>query len=637
MKPSLGYAKNNGKLGRSRRTDVQVLRAVAVLAVILFHAGFHLPGGFSGVDIFFVVSGFVISQLLINEFNTEGRIRFGKFFQRRIRRLVPAASVMVASVAALTLMVYPTFSVFEPMFVTGLAGIFFTANVFIDRISWDYFAPVSEWNPFLHLWSLGVEEQFYLAFPFLLVFLVRLLSRKLVFGLCTVALVSLVLSWVGSSDYRIFLPFGQSFIGFYSPISRVWEFLIGAIVALIGVCSFGSLVTRFLRILGWLGLALSFILLQPGGDDRTLQLLLPVLSTALILFCGDFSSGGHNLARKAISGLARIGDWSYSLYLWHWPLMVLGTYALPGILAIKGLTLLASVPLALMTYYLVENPIRHAPVGSGASRTKLSVGIAGLSIGVLMVTAVSMVSLIEPRMRASATWLGDFQSPIATISDEQLRNCSTYVNCVETGPDTGPKILVLGDSHSADLFYGLSSQFSQYTVRRIAGSEAYLDTESDLHRQILDDSSVKMVVVAHYFGAPSMSFDWQSFEIAMTSFTSSGKSAVIVDDWPNIRIDPYRCALGLPVSPDYRVCEIDSGEPSEVRDRYFPELVAIVNKVPSVSLLPAFEFFCNEEKCQIGTGDEVWFRDSNHLTTEGSLRVVEYWLQEDRALVFTAK
>jgi peptidoglycan/LPS O-acetylase OafA/YrhL len=613
--------------GVSRRTDVQVLRAVAVLAVILFHAGVPLSGGFLGVDVFFVVSGFVIARLLINEFSIEGCIRFRKFFGKRIRRLLPAASVMVASVGIMSLLIYPTFSVFEPPFITGLAGLLFTANVVIDRISWDYFAPVSEWNPFLHLWSLGVEEQFYLVFPFLLVFLARFLNRRIVLGLFFVAVISFGLSWLGSSDYRILLPFGQSFIGFYSPIARMWEFLIGASVALIGVGFSSKVLRSVLRSLGWIGLGLSFVVVQPGTDNRTLQLLLPVLATAIILFVGDFSAEVNPVARRVTSGIAKIGDWSYSLYLWHWPLMVLGTYAFPLIPAVKGFTLFVSVPLALATYYLVENPVRHPPAGYEGARTKVAVGIAAMSTVALLVSASIMVFLIEPHMKISATMKGDLRSPIGAISSDQVRICADYANCIETGPQSAQSITILGDSHSADLFYGFSREFPQSTVRRIGGTESYGNPDSDLHHQLLGDSSVDMVVVGHYFGNRSMSFDWQSFERAIVNFSDSGKSVVVLDDWPNIGIDPHRCAFGLPVSQDFKVCEIDSTEPAEIRGGYLQYLLSIADRVPLVRILPAYSFFCDHTYCHLGGGDEVWFRDSNHLTPEGSLRVVQYWIQ----------
>jgi peptidoglycan/LPS O-acetylase OafA/YrhL len=282
-----------------------------------------LPGGFAGVDVFFVVSGFVIGAMLLREHRLTGKIALRVFFSRRVRRLIPAVALMVAAVSLFSLLIYPTFEVFEPAFITGIAGLFFVANVAIDRQSWDYFAPLTGWNPFLHLWSLGVEEQFYLFLPFVLALLLPRSRRLLVLALAGLAVLSFALSWFGSSDFKSELPFGQSFIGFYSPVTRVWEFMVGVLLALLPTVIIKVRQAKFLAAFAGLGLLLSFLLLEPGIEDRTLPLLFPVAMTAILIFAGTSLPAVFWNKSFALRGLAKIGDWSYSLYLWHWPVMVL--------------------------------------------------------------------------------------------------------------------------------------------------------------------------------------------------------------------------------------------------------------------------------------------------------------------------
>ena len=345
---------------RKNRTDIQILRAVAVLAVIVFHAGFPLRAGYLGVDVFFVVSGYVIAALLIGEFRETGRLQLGRFYLRRIRRLVPALAVMVTVVAFFSMLVYPVYSTFRPGFISGISGLFFTANVAIDRLNWDYFAPLSEWNPFLHLWSLGVEEQFYLFFPGFLILTLFVAKKRPHYGgriILAAIVVSFVLAVFGASDLKIQLPFGQSFVGFYSPVTRAWEFLIGVLIALLPARRVTSFASKVILVLASAGLVGSFVFLEADIEDRVFPLVILVLSTAGIVWVGRVKPHADQPMNILAKFMARIGDVSYSLYLWHWPLMVLLSYVLPASQWAKPLSLFISVPLAIVFYHLIENRI----------------------------------------------------------------------------------------------------------------------------------------------------------------------------------------------------------------------------------------------------------------------------------------
>lgn len=606
-----------------KRLDVQVLRGVAVLAVILFHAGASLPGGFAGVDVFFVVSGFVIGAMLLREHRLTGKIALRVFFSRRVRRLIPAVALMVAAVSLASLLIYPTFEVFEPAFITGIAGLFFFANVAIDRQSWDYFAPLTGWNPFLHLWSLGVEEQFYLFLPLVLVFLLPRSRRLLVLSLTGLAVLSFALSWFGSSDFKSELPFGQSFIGFYSPVTRVWEFMVGVLLALLPTVIIEARKAKILAAFAGVGLLVSFVLLEPGIEDRTLPLLLPVTMTAILIFAGASLPAAFWNQPFALRGLAKIGDWSYSLYLWHWPVMVLAAYIVPNLAGAKFLSLGISVPLALASYRYVETPFRLGRVRSPSFSTVAASAMGGLSAITLVCVALLSTNLVEPWMTARATNGGQLDNPLLRAIDQGATECSDYSDCTQTADRLGPGVMVLGSSHGADLFLGIS-ETSPGPVKLLARSgSAYLDVESGLHKQIVADPSVDVVVIAHFLGHPSRSVDWESLRDAVVNFVDSGKSVLIVDDVPNINYNPVRCAYGLPILPSAKVCEIFSVGPDRVRAKYLPEIQRLDRDFPEVRLINAYEAFCSDGVCSVGGSGEVWFRDSNHLTTEGSRKVFQ--------------
>lgn len=215
--------------GGSRRLDIQGLRAIAVLMVVAFHVGLPVPGGFLGVDVFFVISGFVITAMLMREWDSTGRIRLGRFYVRRFKRLTPALAVTVGVVmAASALLFSPLGGAQVTAAQTAMGAMLLAANVVIARTTGDYFDARAETNPLLNMWSLSVEEQFYLVFPALLLFcwLLGRRSRRsdlapLVVG--AVGAVSFALALAGSTGLEVSLM-PDSLVGFYGPATRVWEF-----------------------------------------------------------------------------------------------------------------------------------------------------------------------------------------------------------------------------------------------------------------------------------------------------------------------------------------------------------------------------------------------------------------------------
>jgi peptidoglycan/LPS O-acetylase OafA/YrhL len=311
-----------------RRADIQGLRAIAVLAVLAFHAGLPIPGGFAGVDVFFTVSGFVITSMLQREYLARGRLDFKDFYLRRVKRLAPALSVVVGVTVVLSPFIFSPVGGLPVTAYTGLGSIYMVANVVIARSSDSYFSVPPESNALLNTWSLSVEEQFYLAFPALLL-LGWAIGKRLRKGghvaialLATLSVLSLIMALLGTSSFAASRPRVHALLGFYSPVPRFWEFSAGALVALVGL-GFLAHRSRLARALTWGGLvtiALSFFVFSGNTPWPGPATIVPVVGTVLVLVGG--SEGFEAEVRLLTSRLfLAVGNASYSIYLWHWPIV----------------------------------------------------------------------------------------------------------------------------------------------------------------------------------------------------------------------------------------------------------------------------------------------------------------------------
>lgn len=317
----------------ARRLDIQGLRAVAVLMVVAFHAGLPTPGGFVGVDVFFVISGFVITSMLMRELAAEGRIRLGRFYVRRFKRLTPALALMLSVTMLIGFFVLSPLGTQQDASRTAIGAMLLAANLVIAKITGDYFQLEAGSNALLNTWSLSVEEQFYLIFPTLL-FLAWLVARRTANRAVPIVLVALVglasfgLMMLGASGY---VPPREGWLlGFYSPVTRVWEFAVGALLALAGdraVISSRPL-AGVLGGLGGLMLAASLFVITGATTFPGTATLLPAIGTLLLMLAGTQRDGmTHRLL--ALPSMVKVGDWSYSIYLWHWPLIVFATLLWP--------------------------------------------------------------------------------------------------------------------------------------------------------------------------------------------------------------------------------------------------------------------------------------------------------------------
>jgi peptidoglycan/LPS O-acetylase OafA/YrhL len=371
------------------RRDIQGLRAVAVLLVIADHAGAAwLPGGFVGVDVFFVISGFLITRLLVREADTTGRVRIGEFYARRARRILPAATLVV-----LATMVYAaselSLSRVQQLRADATWSVFFAANVRFARLGTDYFAQGLEPSPFQHFWSLAVEEQFYLVWPILLgLFPLVVVGRGWSPDARTRGLTGILVAAIAVSlAWSLLQTAASPGTAYYASPARAWELAIGALLA-VQEGMVAALHRRIRWCLGGAGLLAVLIAAVGYGAGSAFpgwRALLPVLGAAAIIAAG--TEGGAGPSRVlTVPPLPWLGDLSYSLYLWHWPIVVFGVgqFARTTRFGVAAPLLAATLLAGFLTYHLVENPIRRSPLWGRGSRAlflwPVAVGIALVSM-----------------------------------------------------------------------------------------------------------------------------------------------------------------------------------------------------------------------------------------------------------------
>jgi len=440
----------------SYRPDIDGLRAIAVLSVVICHAfPKTLSGGFVGVDIFFVISGFLITSILVMGLE-EARFSIADFYARRVRRLFPVLAIMLG----VTLILGAMFQLpndYMHLGIQTLGGVGFVANI-VEWQSSGYFSALTESKPLLHLWSLGIEEQFYLAWPLLLWLSWRLRLKPGVF-LSTIAAASLA--------YSLYKVSYDSIGAFYSPISRFWELAVGGLLGVAMLHRPWHRATKLQDAMGIAGLVLaimSFVLIKPGKNFPGILAMAPVASALLIIGAGSHAiTNRHVLSNRVMVWFGLI---SYPLYLWHWPILVFvwnGTLGASP-MAIRNATLLAvivSIALAWASYRFVEMPLK-----SQKSKRWVVPGLASAMGGVAVAAAIIVAGKGLPDRMPSdvrelanaelrdAAWIKDMRNGVCHNMVYNGTNLGTQADCFQP---IHPTVLLWGDSHAAALYAGLKN------------------------------------------------------------------------------------------------------------------------------------------------------------------------------------
>lgn len=667
------------------------MRAVAVLAVIVYHLNAAwLPGGFAGVDIFFVISGFVVSASVVRFSADSFRQFLLQFYARRVQRIVPALMVCLVVTAMLSALFIPSAWLSNKNQTTGLAAFFGFSNFVLAQTGNDYFSPTAEFNPFTHTWSLGVEEQFYLIFP-LLFFpwlrggAARTRSMLLFAG---AALLSVgIACWLGLRHPQ------QSF---YMIVSRFWELAGGVLlyhyIAVRGAPTAARQRGPWYQTGMWLSLlllAIGFICSRPG--DFPFPGALPsVLGTLGLLYFLYSRADGEPLVRLLTSAPAiLLGKISYSLYLWHWPVFVLFKWTV-GIESplCRVAALLLAFALALASYYLIENPVRHSTRLQSLPRPRRL--MAGLALIVLSCSVSLLITKTQGRLSQSivSRHVGDWDPHLyqlasrlgdcSLVAREDLRGGVQVLSMSRGGcaPVPAPvRLYVIGDSHAGHY----NVMLAQFVLR--TGGEVYIYTTggcavlglrvpmapdarcagasqaalADLLRRVRAGDTILLSSLR----LPRLGDQWARFDEAQVRaaafgpqaelerkaaesqgetllrvFADKGAHIVFTGPTPVFRAPAFRCSDWFNrMNP---ICAGGSAIARSEIERYrapvLASIAAISRAVPHVSLWDTMPILCPGQTCSASRDGQPLFFDGDHLSAHANALLLPDFLRFTAAL-----
>ena len=630
------------------RPDIEGLRGIAILLVLLFHAGLPwTPGGFVGVDVFFVISGFLITGKLWRESQQPGGLNITRFYAWRIRRLLPAALVAIAAITVFGLLLAAPLDRSE-LAADGAASALSLANMrFIGSV--DYFAATTSPSPFLHFWSLSVEEQFYLVWPALIVLLTWRggSSRRLI--------VALLIGVVASFALSIWLTDTSPARAFYLLPTRVWQLGVGGLLALVGVMGTsrgaGALAWAGLAAVAVAGVALTAEMPYPG-----LAALLPTAGAVALLYGGGAPSGPVRLL--AAAPLRFLGKISYSLYLWHWPLLVLPLMFLER--ALTGVEIVASVAVAIgvswLSWRFVEQPFRYGDRSRRAtSWSAIRVGVAGiLSVALftqgLAAALPSSAVAVQPTPSPSGspvasdgpiTLPADLTPSLASARDDEERlrgdgclafeRVSTPPNCVYGVKGSAITIALVGDSHASHWFPAIeaialergwrlltfvkvSCSFTTLAQRNLALKREYREctafNEATVARLNQIKPALTIIVNRRTFRPIEENITSALAGAALGEMVARIPGAtVILVDTPDPGRDVPACLSKHP--SDIRAC-LFAQDDADNREIGIAERVAA--DVSGARLIDLTANICTEWPCSPISGSVLIYRDEDHMT-----------------------
>jgi peptidoglycan/LPS O-acetylase OafA/YrhL len=656
------------------RPDIDGLRAVAILLVIIFHAfPKFLRGGFIGVDIFFVISGYLITSIILKN-QSQNNFSLLDFYSRRIKRIFPALIVVLTFCLGAGWFILLG-DEYEQLGKHIAAGSIYISN-FVLQSEAGYFDVDSELKPLLHLWSLAIEEQFYLIFPLLLI-VGKCFQISPLFIISTSLVFSFLANVIQIQDKTTDV--------FFFPYSRVWELLIGSLVAYLSIHSIAKNQTeRFANSLSWIGVILilsAWIFLNSKEIlFPSWWALLPTLGAACLIFAGEKAWFNRKILASKIAIF--FGLISYPLYLWHWVLLsflrITEVEKLSGLLKIS--VLIVSIIFAWLTYFFIEKNLRFQKskfVSLGLLVSLLSMGSIGYFV--MLQKGYPNRYKIEDNWIESITGNENFKKKrlvlkricmdkFAARTDEK-----SFVDqgCLIENVSQEPSALLVGDSHAAHLYSGFihSKVLTEGNLlHRGAGAcFPFFDGSGEANKicpelinrfleMAISTPSIKTVILAgravtelnektfipkkaitDYVNAVSKNTDdaYSIFQNSMKKtlhrLTAANKKIVFVLDIPELEFEPTTC-LSRPWRLSGEVsrlpCAISRSQVDSRRKKYLAIVTSILSEFPGITVLDPLPAFCDTQYCWAIKNDQMLYHDSHHLSQEGSIYLGEYFAHQ---------
>ncbi|MEM7701482.1 MAG: acyltransferase family protein [Pseudomonadota bacterium] len=635
------------------RPEIDGLRTVAVLPVVIYHLkipfgdSVFLQGGFLGVDIFFVISGYLITRIILEEINQTGGFSVSGFYVRRARRILPALILvsLFTLVASYAVMVP---SAIERLVYSILAALGFFANFFWNSAMSEYGAADAMFQPMLHTWSLAIEEQFYVVFPLLLLFLKPAARpRRVLTVILALLVISLAVSqWTSVNDK----PFS-----FYSPASRAWELLVGSALAM-GTVYFAKGENTPVGWMLWMPkLAIGvlvgsmFVVNLADWSHPGLATVPTVLATAALIW---WARPGEMVTNVLSSGpFTFIGKLSYSIYLWHFPVFALGRLSNPENPTALDMVVWLGVTatLSLAGYFFAERPLRYAKSARGFG-VPLTIGLVAVLSGVALELKTQTFSRLRGDYLAKQYQSEDYDNRrerfrtyevMDAINGEVFRDASQPSRAQRAkllfSQEPGSKILVLGNSHGIDFFNALhimAEETGDFEVARFGMSSSLTDEKIEMLKAAPNFAAADIVVVATRYREKTV----RRLDNLLNVLGAAGKTVLVVgntaefDSPGSVPLFDYLVQVKGPgkahdeiASMAYRYERRSEFEPINAR-------VRAITEEAGIPYLSRRNLICSDERqrCDIATpeGKKVVY-DYGHLTLAGAAMMAERMREQD--------